>query len=218
TVPKQVISDGAPSAILNKEIKHYFGRKVAIDASMSIYQFLIAGQHRDSPMWYPRGAVRQQDGQVLTNEDGAITRLTDGPTGSHLMGLFYRTLRMVDNGIKPVYVFDGKPPSLKTDEPWWSLTKPLRGTQLAKRLAKRDEATAELEKATETGKCVLTEPTSPRRLSLPFRILPAWRDTGNVADMDKFGRRTVKVTKEHNDECKRLLRYLGIPYVEVCQA
>lgn len=29
------------------------------------------------------------------------------------MGLFYRTIRMIDNGIKPVYVFDGKPPDLK---------------------------------------------------------------------------------------------------------
>lgn len=30
--------------------------------------------------------------------------------------MFYRTLRMVDNGIKPVYVFDGKPPTLKSGE------------------------------------------------------------------------------------------------------
>ena len=37
-----------------------FGRKVAIDASMSIYQFLIA--------------VRQQDGQLLQNDAGEITR------------------------------------------------------------------------------------------------------------------------------------------------
>ena len=29
------------------------------------------------------------------------------------MGLFYRTLRIVENGIKPAYVFDGKPPELK---------------------------------------------------------------------------------------------------------
>ena len=32
---------------------------------------------------------------------------------SHLMGLFYRTIRIVENGIKPAYVFDGKPPDLK---------------------------------------------------------------------------------------------------------
>lgn len=30
------------------------------------------------------------------------------------MGLFYRTLRIVENGIKPAYVFDGKPPDLKS--------------------------------------------------------------------------------------------------------
>jgi flap endonuclease-1 len=55
--------------------------QVAIDASMSIYQFLIA--------------VRSE-GNQLQNEAGETT--------SHLMGMFYRTVRMVDNGIKPVYV------------------------------------------------------------------------------------------------------------------
>ena len=74
------------------EIKTLFGRKVAIDASMSIYQFLIA--------------VRQKDGELLTNESGETT--------SHLMGFFYRTIRIVENGIKPAYVFDGKPPELKS--------------------------------------------------------------------------------------------------------
>jgi flap endonuclease-1 len=44
---------------------------------MSIYQFLIA--------------VRSE-GQQLMSESGETT--------SHLMGMFYRTLRMVDNGIK----------------------------------------------------------------------------------------------------------------------
>lgn len=89
-----LISEHAPAAIKSHEIKSYFGRKVAIDASMSIYQFMIA--------------VRQQDGQLLQNEDGETT--------SHLMGMFYRTVRMVDHGIKPVYVFDGKPPTLKSGE------------------------------------------------------------------------------------------------------
>ena len=30
------------------------------------------------------------------------------------MGFFYRTIRIVENGIKPAYVFDGKPPELKS--------------------------------------------------------------------------------------------------------
>jgi len=32
------------------------------------------------------------------------------------MGMFYRTIRLVENGLKPVYVFDGKPPEMKSDE------------------------------------------------------------------------------------------------------
>jgi hypothetical protein len=42
------------------DIKTLFGRKVAIDASMSIYQFLIA--------------VRSKDGELLTNDNGDTTR------------------------------------------------------------------------------------------------------------------------------------------------
>ncbi len=48
------------SELQEHEIKTLFGRKVAIDASMSIYQFLIA--------------VRQKDGELLTNDAGETTR------------------------------------------------------------------------------------------------------------------------------------------------
>ena len=78
---------------------------------MSIYQFLIA--------------VRQKDGELLTNDAGETTRcgvytmwiplllISLHIYLSHLMGFFYRTIRIVENGIKPAYVFDGKPPELK---------------------------------------------------------------------------------------------------------
>jgi flap endonuclease-1 len=36
---------------------------------------------------------------------------------------------------------------------------------------------------------------------------------GTTEDMDKFSRRTVKVTREHNEECRRLLKLMGIPVV-----
>ncbi|ETO15992.1 hypothetical protein RFI_21369 [Reticulomyxa filosa] len=62
---------------------------------MALYQFLVA--------------VRQQGpAGELTNSSGEIT--------SHLVGFFYRTIRMMDNGIKPVWVFDGKPPEFKLEE------------------------------------------------------------------------------------------------------
>lgn len=179
-----VIKDEAPDAIKEGEIKNHFGRKVAIvrvcskrglyikliftigcvrdllqtagvnvlihNRSMSIYSFLIA--------------VRSE-GQQLMNESGETT--------SHLMGMFYRTLRIVDNGIKPLYVFDGAPPKLKSGE-------------LAKRFQRKAEATEGLEEAKETG---------------------------TAEDVEKFSRRTVRVTREHNAECQRLLKLMGIPYI-----
>lgn len=35
---------------------------------------------------------------------------------SHLQGMFFRTARMLEAGIKPVYVFDGAPPAAKKEE------------------------------------------------------------------------------------------------------
>lgn len=152
----KLLGDVAPGAVREQNMKNYFGRKIAIDASMSIYQFLIA--------------VRQE-GTTLQSQDGETT--------SHLVGMFYRTIRMLENGIRPVYVFDGKPPQLKSTE-----------------LSKRNERRAEAEKQ-------LTEA----------------QETGNVENMEKFSKRLVKVTARHNDECKRLLQLMGVPYVEApCEA
>lgn len=109
-----IISEHVPTAVRKSDIKTFFGRKVAIDASMSLYQFLIA--------------VRQQDGAQLSTESGETT--------SHLMGMFYRTLRMIDNGIKPCYVFDGKPPVLKAHE-------------LGKRTSRREETEKKLAEAVD---------------------------------------------------------------------
>lgn len=50
--------------------------------------------------------------------------------------MFYRTIRLITNGIKPCFVFDGKPPVLK-------------GGELAKRSANREKAQEELKKAEE---------------------------------------------------------------------
>jgi flap endonuclease-1 len=57
----QVIGDEAPDAIKENTIKNFEGRRIAIDASMTMYQFLIA--------------VRPgQDGSTLTNDVGETTR------------------------------------------------------------------------------------------------------------------------------------------------
>lgn len=39
--------------------------------------------------------------------------------------------------------------------------------------------------------------------------------SGEQENIDKFSKRLVKVTKQHNDECKNLLTLMGVPYIEV---
>lgn len=67
------------------------GRVIAIDAFNTLYQFLAS--------------IRQEDGTPLQDFKGRIT--------AHLSGLFYRTAKLVENGIRPVFVFDGTPPKFK---------------------------------------------------------------------------------------------------------
>ena len=67
---------------------------------------------------------------MLTNADGETT--------SHIQGIFNRTIRFITEGIRPVYVFDGKPPQFKSHE-------------LVKRREKRQKAEEALKAAEESG-------------------------------------------------------------------
>lgn len=102
------------------ELTSLHGRKIAIDASMAIYQFLIA----------VRSGGPNQQAVMLTNDQGETT--------SHIQGMFNRTIRFMNEGIKPVFVFDGKPPQIKSGE-------------LLKRREKRNKAEKALKQAKEEG-------------------------------------------------------------------
>ncbi|MDP1729347.1 MAG: flap endonuclease-1 [archaeon] len=67
------------------------GKTLAVDAFNVIYQFI--------------STIRQPDGTPLMDSKKRVT--------SHLSGLFYRNLNLLLEGIKLVYVFDGKAPELK---------------------------------------------------------------------------------------------------------
>lgn len=69
------------------------GKIIATDAMNTLYQFL--------------SIIRQSDGEPLKDSEGRVT--------SHLSGLFYRTSNLIERGIQPIYVFDGKPPKLKSE-------------------------------------------------------------------------------------------------------
>jgi flap endonuclease-1 len=52
-----LLQDEAPGCIKETEIKNYTGRKVAIDASMALYQFLIAVCPDPLLRLTPKGAI-----------------------------------------------------------------------------------------------------------------------------------------------------------------
>lgn len=76
------------------EISELKGKTIAIDAFNTLYQFLTT--------------IRQPDGTPLMDKNKNIT--------SHLSGIFYRNINLLQEGIKPVYIFDGIPPELKQEE------------------------------------------------------------------------------------------------------
>jgi flap endonuclease-1 len=42
---------------------------------------------------------------------------------------------------------------------------------------------------------------------------------GSLEDMERFSKRTVRMDSTHTDDCKRLLRLMGMPVVEApCEA
>lgn len=63
----------------------------AIDGNNALYQFLTI--------------IRQPDGTPLMDQRGRVT--------SHLSGILFRTATFLEKGIRPVFVFDGKPAELK---------------------------------------------------------------------------------------------------------
>lgn len=93
------------------------GKVVAIDALNMIYQFLSIIRDRFT-------------GEPLKDSEGNVT--------SHLSGIFYRTSRLVEAGIRPIFVFDGKPPDFK------------KGVQEERRKI-REEAARKLAEAVKEG-------------------------------------------------------------------
>eukprot|EP01100_Stratorugosa_tubuloviscum_P005224 TRINITY_DN2361_c2_g1_i1.p1 TRINITY_DN2361_c2_g1~~TRINITY_DN2361_c2_g1_i1.p1 ORF type:complete len:409 (-),score=191.19 TRINITY_DN2361_c2_g1_i1:53-1279(-) len=153
----KLLADVIPQVLKETKIENFFSRRIAIDASMFLYSFLVA--------------IRPDSQYLLTDQTGETT--------SHLQGMYNRTIRLIENGIKPIYVFDGQPPELKSNE-------------LSKRKKKKEEASEELTAAI---------------------------DAGNKEDVEKLAKRTVRVTPKHNEECKKLLRLMGVPVIEApCEA
>jgi len=94
-------------------------KRIAIDAYNTLYQFLAI--------------IRGVGGEHLKDSRGRVT--------SHLSGLFYRNVNLLELGMKLVYVFDGAPPELKAVE-------------IDRRRKQRDEAKRQYAVAVNAGDMV----------------------------------------------------------------
>ncbi|MBI4894639.1 MAG: flap endonuclease-1 [Candidatus Aenigmarchaeota archaeon] len=99
------------------EMADLAGKKVAIDAFNTCFQFISIIRDRFT-------------GEPLRDSHGNVT--------SHLSGIMYRFSRMLEAGVRPVMVFDGKPPAFK------------RGTQMA-REERKQAAEKKWKEAVEKG-------------------------------------------------------------------
>jgi flap endonuclease-1 len=83
------IGDIVPRRVV--KIEELKGKIIAVDAFNAIYQFL--------------SSIRQPDGTPLMDDKQRVT--------SHLSGLFYRNMSLLNEGVKLIYVFDGEYHELK---------------------------------------------------------------------------------------------------------
>ena len=111
---REIIPDSAVQKITLESLN---GKAVALDAYNILYQFITI--------------IRGADGRPLMDRRGRIT--------SHLSGLFFRTINLLKVGIKPIFVYDGRPPELKK-------------TTIEERTERRSEAAKLYEKALAEGR------------------------------------------------------------------
>ena len=86
----KVLNDHTSNAINSITYEELKNKKIAIDTSIILYQYV--------------SAIRTS-GSDLKNSNGKST--------SHILGILVKTLNYLKLDIIPVHIFDGKPPELK---------------------------------------------------------------------------------------------------------
>ena len=131
------------------------GRTVAIDAYNAIYQFL--------------SVIRQPDGTPLKDFKGRVT--------SHLSGLFYRNINLIEAGVLPAYVFDGAPSKLKSDTISKRGRRRAKAEKAWKDAAERGDLETAFSKATQSSR-ITNEIVNTSRILLTYLGIPVVQASG----------------------------------------
>lgn len=168
----QLLKTDAPDSYKEIDKTKLLNKIIAIDASILLYQFLV--QIRTKGSGYGQ--------QLLVDDNGEVT--------SHIQGFFNRAANLLENGIKPIFVFDGKPPALKYAE-----------------LVKRKESKKKAEKEAENAEDAINEAEDEDSLK------------SAIEDLNKASKRNIHITKQQTEDVKNLLVLMGIPVIDApCEA
>lgn len=153
---------------------------VAIDASIFIYQFA--------------SAIKSSVDDLKTSE-GKIT--------THIHGILTKTLSILKKKIKPIFVFDGKPPSLKQGVlDTRKQTKTSASAEIVQVQHKLKKIQHKLEPMPETLEDIQTQLTNIEKAK------------ELEATLVKLQKKAVSITHRQMEECKEIIRLLGIPIIE----
>jgi flap endonuclease-1 len=171
------------------------GRSMAVDAFNVFHQFLAL--------------IRSRDGRPLSDREGRVT--------SHLVGLAFRTTRLIaDHKMRLVFVFDGRPPTLKRGEVEKRRALKWKAeAEYAEAVEAGDSATA-FSKAVQTGRLNAEMIGDAKRLldllGVPWVQAPG-EGEAQAAHMARRGEVWAASTRDYDSllfGAPRLLRYLTI--------
>jgi len=174
--------------------KQLLNKKIAVDAMNTIYQFL--------------SIIRQRDGTPLKDSKGGTT--------SHLSGLYYRTTNWLSNGLKPIFVYDGQPPQLKSKESAKRRQRRRQAEQEWAKLKKEGKVEEAYVKATQSSKVNKEMIRESKKLldamGVPWIQAPS-EGEAQAAWMNKEGRVYAVGSQDYDSllfGCKRMVRNLSI--------
>lgn len=90
-IPKlfKLIEKEAPGAIVRRQLADYAGKVIPIDANLVIHEWCAVGESRN---------IRNSRGKLI----------------NHVQGILFRSATLIELGITPLFVFDGRPPDAKS--------------------------------------------------------------------------------------------------------
>lgn len=173
----------APGSIKEISTTTLTNKVVAIDASIFIYQFA--------------SAIKSSTEDLKTSE-GKVT--------THIHGILTKTLSILKKKIKPIFVFDGKPPSLKQDVLDSRRSTKTSAEKSAKKIKKQlAQVQRDLEPMPETLDQIQTQLENIAKVKELQETLV------------KLQKRSVSVSHIQMEECKEIVKLLGIPIVEAIE-